>query len=50
MKTVMTAKQIEQKRNWETYLTQRNVLIIATNWAVGNCLLVLSATDLLAKV
>lgn len=45
----MIDKQNEQKRNWVTHPTSRNIVIIVTIWFVGNGLLVLSTTDLFTE-
>ncbi len=49
MKTEIIDKQTEQKRNWVTHPTKRNILIIATVWVIGNGLLILSTTDLFTE-
>ncbi|WP_228451020.1 hypothetical protein, partial [Marnyiella aurantia] len=49
MKTDTIDKQNEQKRNWVTHPTKRNLLIIVTMWFVGNSLLILSTTDLFTE-
>jgi hypothetical protein len=49
MKTDTVDKQNDQKRNWVTHPTKRNLLIIVTIWFVGNGLLILSTTDLFTE-
>jgi hypothetical protein len=49
MKAETIDKQTEQRRNWVTHPTRRNILIIGTAWFVGNGLLVLSTTDLFTE-
>ena len=45
----MIDTQTEQKRNWVTHPTKRNLLIMVTIWLVGNGLLILSLTDLFTE-
>ena len=45
MKTETIDKQTEQKRNWVTHPTKRNLMIIVTVWFIANGLLILSTTD-----
>ena len=49
MKTENVDKQTEQKRNWVTHPTKRNLLIIFTVYVVGNGLLIISTTDLFTE-
>ena len=49
MKTDTFDKQNEQKRNWVTHPTKRNLFIIVTIWFLGNGLLILSTTDLFTE-
>ena len=49
MKTDTIDNQNQQKRNWVTHPTKRNLLIIVTAWFVGNSLLILSTTDLFTE-
>jgi len=49
MKTETVDKQMEQKRNWVTHPTKRNLLIILTVWTIGISLLIISTTNLFTE-